>query len=189
MADTLDKHDFSRVGRTKLTLSLQISILWRRLYLRISLSTSGRQRFSRLLYLSHTITHADHYQANKLVLVFVLGSKALYWRKPNDEQHVSNGLLHAMLRIWPLFVGIFTSFILFINYIVDLCAVRNFKLPDRLFNIVVCYSRELTAVCSKLWCVSSRFWRSAMKETWKLWWTTFFLIWTSKSKLWSIQLT
>ena len=40
-------------------------------------STSGRQQVSRLYYVSQTTTHVDHDQANELVLVLVLGSKAL----------------------------------------------------------------------------------------------------------------
>ena len=58
-------------------LEVQNSLLYRGDdFSSISLSTSSRQRVSRLRCMSRTTVHANYDQANKLVLVFVLGSKA-----------------------------------------------------------------------------------------------------------------
>lgn len=39
---------------------------------KISLSTSGPQRVSRLLFMPRTTTHVDYDQANKYILVFIM---------------------------------------------------------------------------------------------------------------------
>ena len=79
--DTLDEEDVLMIVDELEEVQnspLQISLSWRRFFLKISLSTSGRQRVSRLRYMSRTTTHVDCVQANELVLfVLVLGSKAL----------------------------------------------------------------------------------------------------------------
>ena len=56
---------------------LQI-LLSRRLFLKISLLVPGKQQLSWLGFLSQKPTHVDYDQANKLALVFILRSKALY---------------------------------------------------------------------------------------------------------------
>ena len=51
---------------------LQISFSWRRVFLKISLSKSGRQLVFHLRDMSRATTHVNYDQANKLVLVLVL---------------------------------------------------------------------------------------------------------------------
>ena len=70
MDDTLDEEDVLMISYE---LKVQNSLLVKTvLFLKISLSTSGRQRGFLLRYRSQTIARADYNQASKLVLVFVL---------------------------------------------------------------------------------------------------------------------
>ena len=70
MDDTLDEEDVLIISYE---LKVQNSLLVKTvLFLKISLSTSGRQRGFLLRYRSQTIARAGYNQASKLVLVFVL---------------------------------------------------------------------------------------------------------------------
>ena len=71
MDDALDKKEVFMIF-DELGIQTSPSHLWfprERLFVKTSLTTSSRQRVSRLRYTSRTTTHADYNQANKLVLV------------------------------------------------------------------------------------------------------------------------
>ena len=69
MHDTLDEEDVLMISVEYKTYIYVNLVLVKTIFLKVSLPTSGRQRLSRLCYMSRTTTHAEYDQANKLVIV------------------------------------------------------------------------------------------------------------------------